>query len=897
MDNKRLFLFDGTAIFYRAYYAIDVSLTNSAGEPTNAVFGTSRMLAKFIKETLTDKDSAVFAFDRKEKTHRHELFEDYKATRPEMPDALVTQIKYIPDLVTGFGIKFLWEAGLEADDIIATLAKRFYDLFDEIVIVTGDKDILQLVDNKIKVMRFVTGLTDLEKYDEKKVEQKYGVSPKKIHELLSMMGDSSDNIPGIRGIGKKTAERLLKKYGTVENIYENIRQLSPSLRKKLIDGKDAFKKSFELVKLVEDADLDVELDDISYKGINKDKLRELFLKLEFSSLIKEFDLFSSEKDDKSNENAQSIIYSKENEERLLKTLDKSSLISFDIETDSLDPTEAKIAGISFSLEEGKGYYVPLNHNTNHWQPDERVFLDKLKKLFLKSGVKLIGQNLKYDYEVLYAHDIILNKPYFDTMIAAYLLNPDQKRFNLDDLSLKYLGYKMVSFKDLMAKNQVGNDFSKVSVDEAAKYSIEDSEITLRLYKKLSKKIYENELEKVLHEIEMPLIPVLTELEMSGVYMDVERLNGLSKKYEKMLKEIRKDLFELAGEHFNPNSPNQVGHILFEKLGLTPPKRTSSGNYSTSAAVLENLVKEHPIAQKLLDYRKYQKLKSTYIDTLPELVNPRTGRIHTTYNQTGTGTGRLSSSNPNMQNLPIKDTEGKEIRECIVPQRKSWKIISADYSQIELRILAHFSKDEELIRAFKEKRDVHSLTASRLYGTMLNSVTNEMRKVGKMVNFAIIYGISPYGLASRLNVSTKEAGNMISNYFSAYPSVREFIHSTIKKAKSDGFVRSYFGRRRDIPHFRTTNKTRIQEGERIAINAPIQGTAADIMKLAMIKVSKMKNEKKLKSIPILQVHDELVYEVPEDEVDTMSKILKEGMQEAANLDIPLEVDIKVDDYWS
>jgi DNA polymerase-1 len=477
------------------------------------------------------------------------------------------------------------------------------------------------------------------------------------------------------------------------------------------------------------------------------------------------------------------------------------------------------------------------------------------------------------------------------------LNPDQKRFNLDDLSLKYLGYKMVSFKDLMAKNQVGNDFSRVSVGEAAKYSIEDSEITLRLYKKLSKKIYENELEKVLHEIEMPLIPVLTELEMSGVYMDVERLNELSKKYEKLLKEIRKDLFELAGEHFNPNSPNQVGHILFEKLGLTPPKRTSSGNYSTSAGVLESLVKEHPIAQKLLDYRKYQKLKSTYIDTLPELVNPRTGRIHTTYNQTGTGTGRLSSSNPNMQNLPIKDTEGKEIRECIVPQQKSWKIISADYSQIELRILAHFSKDEELIRAFNEKRDVHSLTASRLYGTMPNSVTDEMRKVGKMVNFAIIYGISPYGLASRLNVSTKEAGNMISNYFSAYPSVRKFIHNTINKAKSDGYVKSYFGRRRDIPHFRTTNKSRIQEGERIAINAPIQGTAADIMKLAMIKVCKMKNENGLKSIPILQVHDELVYEVPEDEVDTMSKILKEGMQGAANLDIPLEVDIKVDDYWS
>ncbi|MFO7881707.1 MAG: DNA polymerase I [Kosmotogaceae bacterium] len=897
MGSRRLYLFDGTAIFYRAYYAIDVSLTNSAGEPTNAVFGTTRMLSKFIKETITEDDSAVFAFDRKEKTHRHEMFEDYKATRPEMPDALVSQIRYIPDLVNGFGIKFLWKAGLEADDIIATLSKHFYDDFDEIVIVTGDKDILQLVDDRIKVMRFVTGLTDLEKYDYKKIVQKYGVPPSKIHEFLSMMGDSSDNIPGIRGIGKKTAERLLKKYGTVENVYKNIRQLTPSLRKKLIDGEEAYKKSYNLVKLVKDAELDVELDDISYRGINKDELRELFLKLEFSSLIKEFDLFFSEKDEENNENTQNIIASKENEERFLKTLDKTSLISFDIETDSLNPIVAKIAGISFSLEKGKGYYVPLNHETDKWQPDEKEFLEKLKKVFSKSGVKLIGQNLKYDYEVLYAHDIILDKPHFDTMIGAYLLNPDQKRFNLDDLSLKYLGYKMVSFKDLMAKKQVGNDFSKISVDEAAKYSIEDSEITLRLHKKLSKKIYENELEKLFHEIEMPLIPVLTELEMSGVYMDIKRLNGLSKKYEKLLKEIKKDLFELAGESFNPNSPNQVGHILFDKLDLTPPKRTSSGNYSTSAGVLESLVSKHPVAQKLLDYRKYQKLKSTYIDALPELVNPKTGRIHTTYNQTGTGTGRLSSSNPNMQNLPIRDIEGKEIRECVVPQESGWKIISADYSQIELRILAHFSKDDELIRAFKENRDVHSLTASRLYGTMPDSVTNEMRKVGKMVNFAIIYGISPYGLASRLNVSTKEAGNMISNYFSAYPDVRKFIHNTIKNAKKDGYVKSYFGRRRDIPHFRTTNKTRIQEGERIAINAPIQGTAADIMKLAMIKVHRMKKDNKLKSIPILQVHDELVYEVSEDEVETMSKILKEGMREAANLDIPLEVDIKVADYWS
>ncbi|RKX48277.1 MAG: DNA polymerase I, partial [Thermotogae bacterium] len=482
-------------------------------------------------------------------------------------------------------------------------------------------------------------------------------------------------------------------------------------------------------------------------------------------------------------------------------------------------------------------------------------------------------------------------------IGAYLLNPDSRRFNLDDLALKYLGYRTQTFEELMEKNRIGDDFSKISPMEAAHYSIEDADVALRLYKVLSNKLYETGLDRVMQEIEMKLIPVLADLELNGVFVDTDKLKELSRDYQEKLDSLLKELFELTGERFNPNSPSQVSRVLFERLKLTPPKKTKQGAFSTSADVLESLANEHPVAEKLLEYRKYQKLKSTYLDTLPRLVNPVTGRIHASFHQTGTGTGRLSSSNPNVQNLPIKDDAGKEIRRCIVPQKKGWKIVSADYSQIELRVLAHCSGDEQLIEAFKHEEDIHSLTASRLYGISQDSVTDEMRKVGKMVNFAIIYGISPFGLAKRLKISSKIAENMISNYFSAYPGVRKYIHETIEKAREKGYVTTLFGRRREIPHFRTRNKTRIQEGERIAVNTPIQGTAADIMKIAMIKVDELVKEAGLKGFAILQVHDELVFEVPETEVDKICDILRKGMTEGLDLKVPLKIDISIADYWA
>ena len=895
---NRLFLFDGTAIVYRAYFAIDVSLTNSKGEPTNALFGTARMLSKFIKEKMETGDYALFAFDRKEETHRHKMYEDYKATRKAMPDALVSQLSWIPDIVEGFGMKFLSIPGLEADDIIATATTKFKSRVDEVIIVSGDKDILQLVGGNVRVLRFVSGLTDLQEYDEQKVLEVFGFPPSKLHDYLSLVGDTSDNIPGVKGIGEKTAKDLLKKYESIDNIYSSIRQLSPALRRKLVDGKQLMELSRNLVQLVTNADLKLSLDALKYTGLDKNKLRKVFMAMEFSSLIKEFELYSDASEErKGGELEYNLISSDDEFQQFLKKLKKNSLVSIDFETTSLDPHQAEIVGISFSFEEGKGYYLPVGHDTAQWQPASKEVIRVLSDLLSRPGLKIVGQNLKYDYEIMIKHGIHPIVPYFDTMIGAYLLNPDSRRFNLDDLALKYLGYRTQTFEELMEKNRIGDDFSKISPMEAAHYSIEDADVALRLYKVLSNKLYETGLDRVMQEIEMKLIPVLADLELNGVFVDTDKLKELSRDYQEKLDSLLKELFELTGERFNPNSPSQVSRVLFERLKLTPPKKTKQGAFSTSADVLESLANEHPVAEKLLEYRKYQKLKSTYLDTLPRLVNPVTGRIHASFHQTGTGTGRLSSSNPNVQNLPIKDDAGKEIRRCIVPQKKGWKIVSADYSQIELRVLAHCSGDEQLIEAFKHEEDIHSLTASRLYGISQDSVTDEMRKVGKMVNFAIIYGISPFGLAKRLKISSKIAENMISNYFSAYPGVRKYIHETIEKAREKGYVTTLFGRRREIPHFRTRNKTRIQEGERIAVNTPIQGTAADIMKIAMIKVDELVKEAGLKGFAILQVHDELVFEVPETEVDKICDILRKGMTEGLDLKVPLKIDISIADYWA
>ncbi|HCZ06412.1 MAG TPA: DNA polymerase I [Thermotogae bacterium] len=887
---KKLFLFDGTGLAYRAYFALDPSLATSKGLPTNAVYGMARMMIRFLKDWFRDGDEiyAVVAFDKKTVTYRHQLLEQYKAQRPETPDNLIVQLPYIKKLVKAMGFHVVEVENFEADDAIATLAVKGKEHFDEIYIVTMDKDFLQLVNDKIKILRTVKGVTGIEVYDREKVIKEYGVTPEQIVDYLALSGDTADNVPGVKGIGPKTAQTLLKDFGNIDGIYTNIRALSPRLRRLLIDGKQMVELSRKLVQLSFDAPVSAEWEQYRFRGFKEKELLEVLKELEFSSIMNELDLH----DDSASFSVE-IIESIEKLEKLEKDLEKAGVVSFDIETSSLDPYEAEIVGLSLAFKSSQGYYIPV------WQMKERGIsgdqILKILKPVLESSVPvLVGQNLKYDFSILMVNGVEPGIPKFDTMIAAHLINPNEKRFNLDELAMKFLGYKMITYEEVTS-GVFGGDFRNVPVEKAARYSVEDAVVAFRLFEVLSKRLYEEDLLDVLERVEMPLINVLTRMELNGVYVDVEYLKELSKKYELKMTEIAEKIFEITGERFNINSPSQVAHVLFEKLGIKPLKKTKGGQYSTNAEVLEELAETNEVARYILEYRKYQKLKSTYVDALPGMVNPKTGRIHTSFHQTGTATGRLSSSEPNMQNLPKRDEESKEIRKAVTPQEKGWKILSADYSQIELRVLAHLSGDENLINAFKEGKDIHRTTASKIFGVDESQVDDWMRSVGKMVNFAIVYGVTPYGLSSRTNLSREEASKIISNYFSSFPKVREYVQKCIQEAKQKGYIRTMFGRKRDIPQLRSKNKNVVQEGERIAINTPVQGTAAEIMKVAMIEVDKKLRGKKTKMI--LQVHDELVFEVPEEELEEIKEIITHTMENCVKLAVPLKVDIEVGDHWS
>jgi len=883
----RLFLFDGTALAYRAFYALDRALSTSSGIPTNATYGVTKMIVKFLKDHVKKgEDYLAFAFDKKTVTYRHALLETYKAKRPKTPDLMIQQLPYIKRIINALGIKVIELEGYEADDVIATLALKGKDMFDEILIITGDKDMLQLVDDKIKVWRITKGITDLELYDERKVKERYGVFPNQIVDYLSLVGDEVDNVPGVIGIGEKTAIDLLEKYGSIEKIYENLSKLPERVRKALVRGKKDAQLSKKLVTLVTDIDMDIDWEEFRYKGFNKEELLKILKELEFSSIMKELELF---------EEKEEVEY--KTIKKLIEEIKKSPAFSIDLETSSLNPYEAKIVGIAISTSPKKACYIPIAHRERtNLDPD--YVLKKLKEILEDPSSRIMGQNLKYDYSIFALNGIYPVDPFFDTMIAAYLLDPNEKRFNLDELALKFLGYKMIPYEEVApaASPLFGYSFADVSLDKATKYACEDADIVYRLFDILSLRLHEMGLMTVFEKIELPLIPVLAALELNGVYIDTKYLKKLSQEYGKKMDEIASKIFKLAGETFNLNSPKQVGRILFEKLGITPKKKTRTGDFSTSVNVLEELAVEHEIVRWILEYRKYQKLKSTYIDALPKMVNPKTKRIHASFHQTGTATGRLSSSDPNLQNLPTRNDEGKEIRKAIVPQNPDWWIISADYSQIELRVLAHFSKDENLLKAFETKEDIHSLTASKIFDVPIDKVTSSMRRIGKMVNFSIIYGVTPYGLAMRLKVPVKEAEKMITSYFNLYPKVREFIQKVVSEARSKGFVKTLFGRRRDIPQLKSRDRNIQNEGERIAINTPIQGTAADIMKLAMIEIHKELKRRNMKSKMIIQVHDELVFEVPNEEKEDLIDLVKNKMENVVKLLVPLEVDISVGKHW-
>ncbi len=879
-----LFIFDGTALIYRAFYALP-EMSNSKGIPTNAVFGVAKMLSKFLREHVNKGDSVIFVLDSKEKTFRHSLFDDYKANRKPTPDEMVKQIPYVEKFIKALNIPLLKGTGYEADDVIATLVKRLSQKFDRIYVVTGDKDLLQLVEEKTRVLRFTsTGVTDLKEYDERAVVEKYGLTPSQIGDYLALVGDKADNIPGVRGIGDKGAVKLLKTYGSLSEIYSHLDEIQKRYSNLLKNGRENALLSKKLVELSYNVPLEFNLR--SYTKPNKKELIALFDELEFSSLKKEFGLYE---DVEARQNTYKIISSLEELEKVLKKAAEVGKVAFDTETTSLSAIDAKLVGISISWG-NESYYIPVGHERGKNLPIEGV-IEKIKIFFSTTDAKVIGQNLKYDLSVLKKYNVEF-KPYFDTMIAAYLLNPNERKFSLDSLAMKYLNYKTITYEDIAGKN---GDFSRVNVEKAGKYSAEDSDVTYRLYKILSKGLYDYDLFEVFKKIEMPLVEVLSTMELNGVYVDTPSLKEISDRYSQKLSNLEERIYALAGGMpFNINSPKQVSEILFQRLGLRPRKRTKSHAFSTNAKVLEDMINDHPIIPLLLEYRKYFKLKSTYLDALPKMVNPRTSRVHTSFNQTGTSTGRLSSSEPNLQNIPARNEEGREIRKAIKAQKPGWIILSADYSQIELRVLAHVSEDPALIEAFKNGIDIHTATAAKVFGVKEEEVTKEMRQVGKMVNFAVTYGVSPYGLAKRIGMSNTDAQMLIENYFKNYSKVKEYLDKTMNFAKENGYVKTIFGRRRDIPSVRSKNHNIAEEGKRMAINAPIQGSAADIIKIAMINIHEKLKE--FQAMMILQVHDELVFELPQKELESVRSIVKEEMENVVKLKVPLTVDIEFGETW-
>ncbi len=878
-SKKHLFLIDGSSYIYRAFYALPF-LSNSRGIPTSAVYGFARMINGLLKEHKPTHMAVVFDVSRE--TFRTERFKDYKAHRPKMPDELSIQIPYIKRLLEALRIPTLELRGFEADDVIGTISRLAEESSWRVTIVSPDKDLLQLVSHKVSLLDPMKEVL----YTPAKVVERFGVEPALIPTYLALVGDKSDNIPGVKGVGPKKAKELINSFGDLESIYKRLDAVSPSLRKRLESDRELAFLSLELSSIKRDLPLTFQPEDFELREPDVEALRELYSTLEFSSLMKELP--------KEQKKQQKTKY------RMARSLKEVSdyikgckELSVDLETTPLDPVEASIVGISLSRKTGEALYIPVGHEGANNLPLSEV-LDTLKGALKSGAVLKVGQNLKYDITVLLGHGVSLS-PIFDTMVASYLINPLKKRHSLDELALEYLGYRTVSYKEATSHLLDTMNFSHLSPEEALFYACEDADIALRLKGVLERRLKEEELHELFHKIEMPLVPVLARMERRGVKIDREKLLLLGREIEEKMAQLEAEIYRLAGEKFNINSPKQLSLVLFGKLGLKPKKRTKTG-YSTNIEVLEALSLEHPLPAKVLEYRQLAKLKSTYIDGLIKQINRKTGRVHTSYNQTATATGRLSSQNPNLQNIPIRSDLGKLIRDAFVAE-EGYFLVAADYSQIELRILASMANDPNLKEAFKRGEDIHTATACRIFGVKPEEVTPNMRREAKVVNFGIIYGMSPYGLSKELKIPVKEAQDYIDRYFAQYPEVVRFIERTIQEAKERGYVKTLFGRKRPVPELFSPKKDEREQGKRIAINTPIQGTAADVIKLAMVKAQRYIDESGVDAHMILQVHDELVFEVKQEDAESFAEAIKEVMEQAApEIDVPLKVDVKVGKTW-
>jgi DNA polymerase I len=922
--DKKLFLLDAFALIYRAYFAFSNNhRVNSKGLNTSAIFGFTNTLLDVLKKEKPSHIAVVF--DTAEPTVRHEAFEDYKAQREDIPEDIVLAIPFIQRIIEGFNIPVLSLDGYEADDVIGTLAKKAEKEGFITYMMTPDKDYGQLVSENIFIYRPARGGGQAEVLGPKEVCEKWQIkNVDQLIDILGLMGDSVDNIPGIPGVGEKTAIQLIRDYGSIDNLYKDTSGLKGKLKEKVENNKDLALQSRMLATII--CDVPIEFDETSLRldPPDKEKLMEVFQELEFRTLAAK--VFSQDngnsevdRDLFGNPLAQSLTENSPPESEMVPTLktladvttdykiantesDISGLLlilnaadtfCFDSETTGLDPLKDEIIGISFSVKMGEAWYVPVPEG----KEQARSFLQQFEPVFSDPNKTMVGQNIKFDMAMVLSYGIEIKNKLFDTMVAHYLIRPDM-RHSMDLLAETYLNYSPVSITSLIGKK--GKDqlsMKDVPLKDIAVYAAEDADVTLQLYHVFKPMLAECGAEKIFYEIESPLIPVLCRMEFEGIKLDTGVLGELSKILEAEAAEREKEVFELAGMKFNISSPKQVGDVLFGALRIVEnPKKTKTGQFATGEDVLDKLRGKHPIVDKILEFRELQKLKNTYVDALPQLVDPGTGRLHTTFNQVVAVTGRLSSDNPNLQNIPIRTEKGREIRKAFVPGSEDFVLLSADYSQIELRIMAHMSKDQGMMEAFKEGLDIHTATAAKVFHVELDKVDAEMRRKAKMVNFGIIYGISAFGLAERLSIPRAEAKEIIDNYFTQYPGIRNYMDQGIENAKAKGYVETILGRRRYLPDIHSSNQTVRGFAERNAINAPIQGSAADMIKIAMVSIDAALRTQKLKTKMLLQVHDELVFDVHKKELDTIKPLVKELMEKALPLDIPVLAEVGTGPNW-
>ncbi len=916
IPENPLILIDGSSYLYRAYHAAP-NFTNSDGEPTGAVYGVVNMLRSMLRQFSTEHIAVIF--DAKGKTFRDDMFPEYKANRPPMPDDLRGQIEPLHAVIKAMGLPLISISGVEADDVIGTLATQASQQGMPVLISTGDKDMAQLVDQNITLINTMTDVV----MDPAGVVDKFGIGPELIIDYLALMGDKVDNIPGVPGVGEKTAKALLTGIGGLDALYDNLDDIAPlgfrgskTMAKKLLDNKEAAYMSYKLATIKLDVELDVKPDELR-KGVpDTDALTELFGKLQFRRWLTEMLEGSDGRivaDEKSgnapaekkavaptiDRSGYEIILDEAAFNVWLEQLKAAKAFAFDTETDGLDYMTANVVGVSFAIEEGKAAYVPVAHDylDAPAQLDRDRVLAQLKPLLEDPNQAKIGQNLKFDASIVARYGIEMQGIVFDTMLESYVFNSVVGRHDMDSLALRYLEHKNISFEEIAGKGKKQLTFNQIDLAQAGPYAAEDADITLRLHNALYPKVEADEkLKHVFETIEMPLVPVLSRMERTGVYVDSMLLGAQSTEIAARLDELEKKAFEIADQEFNLSSPKQLQAILFEKMGLPVLKKTPSGTPSTNEEVLQELALDYPLPKLILEYRGLAKLKSTYTDKLPKMVNPATGRVHTSYHQAVTATGRLSSSDPNLQNIPVRNEEGRRIRQAFVAQ-SGYKILAVDYSQIELRIMAHLSGDKALLDAFRHGKDIHAATAAEILGLDIEQVSSEQRRRAKAINFGLIYGMSAFGLAKQLDMGRNEAQDYMNVYFERYPGVLEYMESTRNTASEKGYVETLFGRRLYLPDIKSRNGLRRKAAERAAINAPMQGTAADIIKLAMIAVDNWVQQQPQDEVRLLmQVHDELVFEVKESALESVTAEVKALMEQAATLDVPLIADAGFGDNW-